>query len=654
MASFVEDYEVIVVGAGPVGLTLAIDLGRRGVRCLLIERNSTTAPWPKIVRFNSRTMEFYRRIGIADRVRTLGYPPSASMDVFVVRRLCDPTLAVLPNPSVSHAPGQIAACRDDSLALEPCHFVSNSDLEPLLKEVAESMPTVIVRYGCELVDTCQNGTRVDARVRSTDDSERLLRGEYLVGCDGGQSIVRKKLRIKLLGQGRIRRTCRVNFKSDDLFEKISNGKIRHSFSHPGVETLVVHQNRTEFTLHTYLPPEADFETVIREIVGFSCQIDIRQVVPRHHNLLVAERYRDRRVFLAGDAAHLVIPAGELGINTGVGDAFDLSWKLAGTIKGWGGPGLLDSYERERRPVGLRNRDASEWALASVPISRKLITPNVRDDTPEGAAVRVAIATAATVNHRRMHGMRGVELGYSYAGSPLIAEEPGNVAEWDTIICTPDTEPSVRIPHMWLKNGRALHDMLGDGFTLLDLVGDAKTGPIEKAFRKLGAPLRVVRLDETDLRTAYGFRLFLLRPDLHIAWRGDASPPHPIGLALRVTGGQDLTSTAVYSSYNSFSRMENDQSSAVALYELGRAYEFGRRGVSRNKAKAIYWYQEAAKRGNSDAQYCLGRKYEQGQDLPKNIDRALFWLRRAAGHDQSDLVQNTAERELARLKRQVLH
>ena len=349
--------------------------------------------------------------------------------------------------------------------------------------------------------------------------------------------------------------------------------------------------------------------------------------------------------------HVVVPAGELGMNTGVGDAFDLSWKLAGTINGWGGPRLLESYERERRPVGLRIRDASGWAAASADTWRKLVTPNVRDDTPEGAAVRAAIAVSATVNHRRMHDMRGIELGYSYGGSPLIVEEPGNVAEWDTIIYTPDTRPGVRIPHMWLKNGVALHDMLGHDFTLLDLEGNAETRFLETAFRKFGIPLRIVRLDEPEVRTVYGFKIFLLRPDLHIAWRGDTSPPDPIGLAVRVTGAQDLKNSSIYSFDHSSGSMENDQSYAVALYELGRAYEFGRRGVSRNKAKAIYWYQEAAKRGNLEAQYWLGRKYERGQDLPKNIDKALFWLRRAAGHDQKDLVQNSAERELARLERQ---
>ncbi|MFK4525259.1 hypothetical protein ABIF90_003240 [Bradyrhizobium japonicum] len=151
-------------------------------------------------------------------------------------------------------------------------------------------------------------------------------------------------------------------------------------------------------------------------------------------------------------------------------------------------------------------------------------------------MRAAIATSATVNHRRMHEMRGIELGYSYAGSPLIAEEAGNVAEWDTVIYTPDTRPGVRIPHMWLKNGHALHDTLGEHFTLLDLVGNIETGPLVTAFGALGAPLKMVRLDEPDVRAVYGFGIFLLRPDLHIAWRGDALPPDPFGLALIVTGG----------------------------------------------------------------------------------------------------------------------
>ena len=529
-------YDVIVAGAGPVGLTLAIDLGRRGVRCLLMERSATTLPYPKMDRTNARSMELYRRIGIVDRVRALGYPPEVPMDVFVVTRLCDPPLAVLRYPSVAEARRQIAASRDGSLPLEPYQLVSQNRLEPLLKEVAEATPNVTVRYGCELVDFDQDEAAVHVTARSLAGGEETLEAHYLVGCDGGTSTVRKKLDVKLEGRGRINRLCQVIFGSRDLYEKIPIGKGRHyNFAHPSIQTMVAQGCRTEFTMHTNLPPETDFEPRLREVIGFPCEIEIRHIVQWHHNLLVAERYRDRRVFMAGDAIHLVIPSGGLGMNTGVGDAFDLSWKIAGVIQGWGGPGLLDAYEQERRPIGLRNRDASGWAAAGVPIWRQLITPQVRDDTPEGEKLRAEIGASASINNRRMHDMRGVEFGYSYAGSPLIADEPGNVAEWDTCVYTPHARPGIRIPHMWLSDGRALQDILGDGYTLLDLAGVCDTAGLEAAFRDLGAPLEVLRLDEPELRRVYGSPVLLLRPDLHIAWRGETHPGDPVGLARMVTG-----------------------------------------------------------------------------------------------------------------------
>lgn len=223
------------------------------------------------------------------------------------------------------------------------------------------------------------------------------------------------------------------------------------------------------------------------------------------------------------------------MNSGVGDAFDLSWKLAATIKDWGGKGLLDAYEQERRPVGLRNRDASGWAAAGVPIWRRLIKSNVRDDTPEGAALRAEIGASASVNHRRMHDMRGVEFDYSYAGSPLIATESTGVEQWDTCVYTPHTRPGVRIPHMWLKDGRAIQNLLGDDYTLLDLRGDCETKALERAFQAVGAALKVLRFSEPHVREVYKCSTLLLRPDLHIAWRGRELPEDATALTARTAG-----------------------------------------------------------------------------------------------------------------------
>jgi len=414
--------------------------------------------------------------------------------------------------------------------------VSQNKLEPLPKDVAEATPNVTVRYGCGLEDFAQDDDGVTVQACTVSGARQELRASYLVGCDGGTSTVRKKAGIRLEGKGRIRALVQVIFRSDELYGKIVTGRGRHyNFVDANGSTLIAQGCRTEFTLHTSLPADTDFRPVIQDLIGFPCDFEITHVVPWHHNLLLAERYRDRRVFLAGDAVHLVIPSGGLGMNTGVGDAFDLAWKLAGTIHGWGGPGLLDGYERERRPIGRRNVDAAGWAAEGVPVWRALVTPEIHHDTPAGAAARARIAACFDVEHRRMHGMVGVEAGYSYAGSSLIADQPGTEATWETSRYEPKALPGARIPHMWLADGQALQDILGNDYTLLDLRGDADTLALEAAFRARGAPLTVIRRDEKRVREVYGACVFLLRPDLHIVWRGDGAPPDAAGLAALATG-----------------------------------------------------------------------------------------------------------------------
>ncbi|MCY4426251.1 MAG: FAD-dependent monooxygenase [Halieaceae bacterium] len=535
-----NDYDVIVGGAGPVGLVLSIDLGRRGVRVLLLERDPTTKPYPKMDRSNARTMEIFRRLGFVDRVRALGFPPEIPMDVFIVTRLCDQPLLTLEYPSVAEYRKRIAESTDGSLPLEPYQLVAQNDLEPLLLEIAFDTPNVNIRYACELLSFNQTDTQVQVKTRSKDGSEGVHTARYLVGADGGSSTVRKQLDIALEGQGGLGKLTQVIFHSDDLFEKIPISKGRHyAFADERALAMVVQGNRREFSLHALLPPETDFAPLIRDLMGFPFSFEIKHVLPWQQNLLIAERYREQNVFLAGDAIHLLIPTGGLGMNSGVGDALDLSWKLAGTLHGWGGPALLDAYEIERRPVAERNREASGWAAAGVPEWKNLVKPHVRDDTPEGEVLRAEITEAARDNHARMHGMIGVELGYTYAGSPLIATEPGDTPAWEISSYTPHARPGVRIPHMWLQDGRALQDLLGMDYTLLDLCGDFGVGPLEQAFRERGAPLEVVRLDEPQIRDSFEASALLLRPDLHIVWRGHSPPEDPAALAGLATGHQSL-------------------------------------------------------------------------------------------------------------------
>ena len=525
-----------MAGAGPVGLCLAIDLGRRGVRTLLLDRNTAPAHWPKMDRTNARSMELFRRIGLAERIRQLGFPADVPMDVFLTRSMAEPPLAVLQFPSVAQWRERISACHDGSLPLEPYQLVAQNRLEPMLKEVAEGTPNVTVRYDCEVTDFEQDDDQVTARTASSEGRAHSFSASYLAGCDGGVSTIRKRCGIALQGQGNIRELRQVVFYSPDLFDKLNYGRGRHySFLDAHGSLIVIQGDRKEFTLHTDLPEDTDFEPVIAGLVGFPCEIRVLHVASWRHNLLLAERYRDRRVFLAGDSAHLVIPTGGLGMNTGLGDAFDLAWKLAGRVRGWGGEGLLAAYEAERRPVGAFNVAAAGWAAEGVPLWRALCRPEALQDTEEGADLRHEIAKSFTVNHGRMHAMRGAESAYSYAGSPIIADGAATTEEWDRDRYVAHTRPGFRIPHMWLRSGTALQDMMGMEYSLLCFGATDRAAALAELFRARGIELKLVALDEPHMRDLYDRDFYLVRPDLHIAWSGDEIPADAAALVDIITG-----------------------------------------------------------------------------------------------------------------------
>jgi len=531
------DFDVIIAGAGPVGLTMTIDLGRRGIRTMIMERDPSTAPWPKMDRSNARTMEIYRRMGIVDRIRALGYPGDNPMDVLLVRTMNEPPLAQIAFPCVDEKRALVAATNDGTIPLEPYQLVSQNAIEPLLREVAESeSPNTTVRYGLELSSIEQDETGVTVKAQRTDGSGEVetFRARYLVGCDGGRSTVRKQLGIRLTGVSAPIDMRQVIFKSKDLYDRMAVPKGRHySFLSGG--SLVAQGSRQEFTFHTPLPEDTDFRKVLREHIGFDCEIDIEHVLTWRPHLRLAERYREGRVLLAGDSVHLVIPTGGLGMNTGIGDAIDLSWKLAGTIHGWGGPELLNSYELERRPVAQRNIEASGWAADGAAYWPATITREVYEFGPVGEAARERLGATFVRQHGRMHGMVGAETCYSYAGSTLVAHEPGNMPHWEFSRIVPHGRPGIRIPHMWLKDERALQDVLGDDYTLLDLTGTYDSAEMESAFAEIGAPLDVVRLDEPHVRDTLKGSVFLLRPDLHIAWRGRGYPEKAWDIARLGTG-----------------------------------------------------------------------------------------------------------------------
>jgi 2-polyprenyl-6-methoxyphenol hydroxylase-like FAD-dependent oxidoreductase len=534
------DTDVLVVGAGPVGLTLAIALGQRGVRTILVERKAAPEFLPKMERCNARTLEIFRRMGLSAKIRAAGLPAHIPMDVYVALAMNEPPLLRLAYPSVAEAREQIAATNDGSVPLEPYQLVSQYTLEPLLKQEAERLEPVSVRYGCEFLSLAQDAERVTASVRDAAGTVMKVHARYLAGCDGGSSAVRKQLGIRLRGEGNILRLCQALYRCPELFRRIpidgGPGHGRHYHIADAQSTFLIMQDSTEhWTLHAAVDDPAEMTRQFESAIGVPVRYEMLYAGHWKLNLLLADRYRDGRVFLAGDSAHLVIPTGGLGMNTGVGDAVDLAWKLAGTLRGWGGPGLLVSYEIERRQVGDRNVGASRYAFLGRRKWRSQYRPNIREATPEGQATRDSLVRVAAIEQPKSNEMIGAELGYRYAGSPIICDEPGG-PEHRFREYEPTTWPGARLPHVWLENHIAIQDLIGDAFTLLRLGGSsADTAGVARAMQQLGAPFTTLDVPDAVARDIYGYDLILLRPDMHIVWRGNASPADPGLLASIATG-----------------------------------------------------------------------------------------------------------------------
>jgi 2-polyprenyl-6-methoxyphenol hydroxylase-like FAD-dependent oxidoreductase len=532
------DTDVLIVGAGPVGLTVAVDLGRRGVRTVLTEQNSAPHMWPKMERCNARSMEIYRRLGLAEKIRAAGLPAHIPMDVFIVISLIDPPLLHLPYPSVAEAKKEIASRNDGTLPLEPYQLISQYTLEPLLKSVAETLPSVTVRYGCEFLSFSQDAASVTAEVNEGGRSS-TIKARYLIGCDGGTSKVRRQLGFKLSGEGNILQLRQALYHCDDLFERIAIGKGRHYHVADRQSTQLIVQDSTKhFTLHSVVEKDEDMAAMFEKTVAMPVRYEMLYVGEWRQNLLVADRYMDNRVLLAGDAVHLMIPTGGLGMNTGVGDAIDLGWKLAATLQGWGGPRLIASYEAERRPIGVRNVAASRYASLGRRKWRAQYKPEIVLDTPAGAAARAHLAAVADVEQRKTNEMIGAELGYRYTGSPLIVDEPGENPSDDFINYRPSARPGARLPHVWLADGSAIQDRIGEGYTLIRMGGTAADSRgLARAFGALGAPYTELTATGDVARQVYSADLVLVRPDLHVVWRGNHAPDDPERLARIATGHQ---------------------------------------------------------------------------------------------------------------------
>lgn len=536
------DAPIIVAGAGPVGTCLAIDAAMRGVPVIVLEpRAAGDPPDAKCNTIAARTMETFRRFGIADKVRAAGLPDDYPTDTIYTTSLSGPELTRITMPSRNER-SQAGFLDSDWPTPEPMVRQSQLFLEPILREKMLAMPGVRFMPRTEVTGYSQDDAGVTVHCRGLDDGKVFdLRGSWLVGCDGGSSRVRKTMGTRLTGDAEIARTRTTLIRSSAVKALFGNRRpawMNWVVNHKTWGNVVAIDGEELWLVHRAVRGSQDFESVdfdqsIRDVLGVGPDFPFEVV--KHEDWigrrLVAERFRDRRVFIAGDAAHLWVPYAGYGMNAGIADAMNLSWLLCAVQSGWADPAIIDAYEAERLPItgqvsrfAMGKLEENARATGGRDIPALLSRPGMI-----GGFLRRKLGQRLYAINAPQMSPQGLNFGYYYAGSPIIIADGAEAPAYDMGSFTPATVPGCRLPHFRI-DGASVLDRLGPAYTLIRF---DSTVPVV-ALQGTGLPITVIDAPR-PAEPAFQHKLLIVRADSHIAWRGDTLPADVSALADQLRG-----------------------------------------------------------------------------------------------------------------------
>ena len=537
--------DVLIVGSGPVGMAMAMDFDQRGISCIVVERRAfQELPSVKCNHVSARSMESFRRLGVAGLLRNAGLPEDFEHSVAFR------TTATGHELSRVYIPPRAKRFTDRSgpdggwPTPELPHRINQIFLEPLLQRHLVTLDGVRLLNRHELVGYTQDDDGVTSQVTDlASGAVKTFRSRFIVGCEGGRSLVRKAIGAQLLGTPVIQHVQSTCIRAPKLLEMIPHASAWgvYSMNPRRSGTLYAIDGRDTWLVHNHLHPrEGEGENVdrdqgIRDILGVGPEFQY-EVLSKEDwvaRRLVADRFRDRRAFIAGDAAHLWVPYAGYGMNAGIADGLNLSWHLSAYLRGWAGEGILEAYQRERLPI---TEQVSQFAMnhaQELIRMRGAVPADIEAPGPEGDAIRAEVGRAAYELNVQQFCCAGLNFGYFYDDSPLIAYDGDEPPAYSMGGFTASTVPGCRVPHFWLNDGRSLYDAFGSDYTLLRTDPAADPAPLLDAARSRGVPIALLDVGSEALPEAYGTKLLLCRADLHVAWRGDAVPAEPLALVDRL-------------------------------------------------------------------------------------------------------------------------